>query len=137
MEETFYKKFAIWVQIIFIILQTLGCISSLGSVIYTYKTFKISKPIYLVAMLDSIVSFLGFLALYGATMTIGIITEKDPDYLKGKREIFQFSLILHKVYVFWEDHKNFESEGILLSNFFQFEFLDMRNLQEQVKKALF
>ena len=88
MEETFYKKFAIWVQIIFIILQTLGCISSLGSVIYTYKTFKISKPIYLVAMLDSIVSFLGFLALYGATMTIGIITEKDPDYLKGKPKLY-------------------------------------------------
>ena len=86
MEETFYKKFAIWVQIIFIIFQTLGCISSLGSIIYTCRTFKISKPIYLVALLDSIASFLGFLALYGATMTIGIINETDPEYLKGKCE---------------------------------------------------
>ena len=100
MEETFYQKFAIWVQIFFIILQIIGCISSLGSVIYTYKTFKISKPIYLVAMLDSLVSFLGFLALFGATMTIGIITEKDPEYLKGKCVTFQVSLILQKVIIF-------------------------------------
>ena len=92
-------EFAIWVQIIFIILQIIGCISSLGSVIYTYKTFKISKPIYLVAMLDSLMTFLGFLALFGATMTIGIITEKDPEYLKGKCVSFQFSLILQKVMV--------------------------------------
>jgi hypothetical protein len=102
MEETFYQKFAIWVQIIFISLQILGCVSSLGSVIYTYKTFEISKPIYLVAMLDSIVSFLSFLALYGATMTIGIITENDPEYLKGERErcVFRCRLFTNILFLF-------------------------------------
>ena len=93
MEEIFYQKFAIWVQMIFIILQTIGCISNLGSLIYTYKTFKVSKPIYLVAMLDSLVTFLGFLVLFGATMTLAIVTEKDPEFLKGKCVTFQFSLI--------------------------------------------
>ena len=83
MEETNYQKFAIWVQIIFIIFQVIGCMFSAGSIIYICRTFKISKPIYLVALLDSVITLSGFLTLYVATMAIAIINDADPQYLKG------------------------------------------------------
>ena len=83
-----YQEFAIWVYMVFVALQVLGCISSIVSMIYIYRTFEVSKPLYLVVFLDSIVTFLGFLAIYVATMAIGIINESDPQHFKGNYELF-------------------------------------------------
>ena len=63
--------------------QVIGCITTIASMIYIKKYFLISNPIYLLALLDSIFSFVGFLILFVCTMTIGLIAENDPNDLKG------------------------------------------------------
>ena len=68
--------------------QVIGCITSIASVIYILKTFNLSKAIYLLALLDSVVSFIGFLILYVSTMANGLITESDPLHIQGKFFLF-------------------------------------------------
>ena len=60
--------------------QVTGCLISFGSFIWTKKNFDTSRPIYLLALLDSIFSFIGFFFLFVVTVTIFIMFENDSQF---------------------------------------------------------